>query len=309
MVSACLLLSLLLPPVLCGVCNDRSTHCGAWAKDGECISNANYVRAPPCPSHPPSDAISISSSVPTPHSADKPSPPPSHSAGLLLAPPSCSLTHLAPLVPSLNAFIGKFACAEQMAAMCPLSCSVCTHECEDLDESCAGWAVDGHCRSNPIFMLKTCPTSCGACSPSCKDTKFQCEAWGLMGQCNDNPGFMARYCPVTCGVCKNACKDLHPDCPNWATGSECHDNPGFMYKTCPFSCNVCSDGPTCMDKNTTQCHIWADSGECLHNPMAVVKECPETCGACTTSCMDHDENCHGWAVQAKCESRAAARRL
>jgi prolyl 4-hydroxylase len=35
--------------------------------------------------------------------------------------------------------------------------------CVDLDKGCDGWAFDGECEKNPVFMLKQCRMSCNAC--------------------------------------------------------------------------------------------------------------------------------------------------
>mgnify|MGYP002834795358 CR=1 FL=1 len=37
----------------------------------------------------------------------------------------------------------------------------------------------------------------------------------------------------------------------------------------------------------------------------MMADCAETCGVCTTSCMDHDEGCKGWAYAGKCSDDAS----
>ena len=46
---------------------------------------------------------------------------------------------------------------------CPVSCGTCTKVCQDKDESCRAWAVDGECESNAAHMTTACPQSCGLC--------------------------------------------------------------------------------------------------------------------------------------------------
>ena len=115
-----------------------------------------------------------------------------------------------------------------MAIECPLSCGICTHECNDTDTSCGAWATAGECEANPEAMLRLCPTSCGLCTPECYDLDKECTAWGAAGECNTNPEFMIRKCPVTCEACKSTCKDIQQDCPGWTADGECFKNPGFM---------------------------------------------------------------------------------
>ena len=120
-----------------------------------------------------------------------------------------------------------------MAIECPLSCGICTHQCNDTETSCGAWATAGECEANPDSMLRLCPTSCGLCTPECKDIDKECPGWGAAGECNTNPEFMIRTCPVTCEACKATCKDIQPDCPGWTADGECFKNPGFMCVTRP----------------------------------------------------------------------------
>ena len=67
-----------------------------------------------------------------------------------------------------------------MAVTCPLSCSVCTHTCNDTHASCPEWAKMGECKENAHWMLKECPTSCGVCVPQCEDSLKECAGWASM---------------------------------------------------------------------------------------------------------------------------------
>ena len=274
--------------VLAGICNDKRTDCANWAKDGECAGeNAVSILSPqlgpepgitcPSPPLPPPLVIAFAGRVS------------SVAIGAEVPIPSYNQPHLLSVAPQ-----------KYMAEICPLSCGVCSHVCNDTDASCGSWAQQGECESNPDAMLRICPTSCGLCTPECKDLKPDCPGWGASGECNENPEYMVRNCPVTCEACKSTCKDVQSDCPGWTADGECYKNPGFMYKECPGSCGVC-EGVKCADKNVTQCQIWADAGECVNNPLAVMKECPDSCGVCRRPSR-YTPSCH-LAAAARSSSR------
>jgi len=90
--------------------------------------------------------------------------------------------------------------------------------CEDQDPSCPGWAAQGQCTANTVYMSARCGLSCGNCqqpadptsapppaaappAASCVDESTYCSTWATDGQCKSNPGYMLRHCKLACEAC------------------------------------------------------------------------------------------------------------
>jgi hypothetical protein len=99
-----------------GYCNDKSTSCAAWAKDGECSGkNAEYL------------------SVLCPHSCG-----------------TCTLT-CSDTDQSCANWAKQGDCQSNAGFMlktCPTSCGLCTPTCKDVHEDCTGWTAAGACGDN-----------------------------------------------------------------------------------------------------------------------------------------------------------------
>ena len=76
--------------------------------------------------------------------------------------------------------------------------------CSDVHENataCRQWSGEGHCTSNPAFMLANCSHSCGLCKSVCIDRDVHCSTWAKSGHCETNPYAMLKACPSSCGIC------------------------------------------------------------------------------------------------------------
>ena len=141
----CLAVVLLTPTASAvGYCNDKSTSCGGWAKDGECQgNNAECAKA-----H--TRAFAQPGSVCCLRACRYLS---------LLCPHSCgTCTHKCE---DGDVSCGNWAkggqCksnAQFMNSKCPTSCGLCTPTCKDIHEDCMTWMHAGACGDNPLFMLK-----------------------------------------------------------------------------------------------------------------------------------------------------------
>jgi hypothetical protein len=217
-------------------CRDSEEMCPAWADNGECKKNIDFMYR----------HCGASCGVCKTRCYDKD--------------PACAEW----------ARSGECSTNTGLLTICPSSCGLCTELCLDKHNDCPNWANDGACSTNAAYMLKECPNSCGICNDvthaqsnhpttrelhlsetrACADTdRTQCLIWG-QHECDANPGSLLRMCPHTCGVCTLACEDKYGDCPNWALGKSsmfgsqtfrkgCDDDPKFMLYNCPHSCGIC----------------------------------------------------------------------
>jgi hypothetical protein len=144
-----------------------------------------------------------------------------------------------------------------MFAQCSKSCLGCTSDpvCSDnYDYSglCPGWAFNGFCSRNPLFMFNNCWKSCTNCTAAqiCANVQDDalCEAWARNGECSGNPVFMYANCRVACTKCApynngvpNCVNALLNDsvCDALATNLTCVSNPSFMFQFCYKSCTGC----------------------------------------------------------------------
>ena len=115
-----------------GYCNDKSTSCAFWAKNGECTGdNAEHL------------------STLCPHSCA-----------------TCTIT-----CNDTETACGDWAKAGHcksnpgfMLKACPTSCGLCTPTCHDVHDDCPGWTASGACGDN-VRALNPAPSP--ACSPAC----------------------------------------------------------------------------------------------------------------------------------------------
>ena len=74
--------------------------------------------------------------------------------------------------------------------------------CNDKDNSCAAWALDGECEGeNSEHVKNICPHTCGVCTIMCSDREDNCASWAKEGQCADNKDYMHKECQTSCGLC------------------------------------------------------------------------------------------------------------
>ena len=245
------------------ICNDESTSCSNWAKQGEC----------------PKEGAGLDSLCPV-------------SCGTCTKPLTCNETE-----EDCEGWAKAGECENNpklMLKKCPISCGICSvvsrndgkhHDlkgpCVDRKFQCPQWAAANACNENARFMATECPASCEICKPSCIDLHPDCPGWAASGECITNPLFLLKTCSKSCNVCGDPTESA-------SVGSA--STPGSS-----------GSRPTCLDHNVTQCHIWADTGQCTTNPGAVFKDCPQTCGACSSACTDHDDRCRSWALAGNCD--------
>jgi hypothetical protein len=98
----------------------------------------------------------------------------------------------------------------------------------------------------------------GAAAAPCADMHTECLGWAAQGECQRNPVYMAA-CAKTCGLCGGAASTRHTvamslaaakggsgaagctldkdaSCKGWAAAGECPRNPAYMQATCGTSC-------------------------------------------------------------------------
>ena len=85
--------------------------------------------------------------------------------------------------------------------------------CQDTNEDCPQWAVQGECKNNPNYMLSGCPMSCGTCG-RLMDAIADTDADG--GYKDSQQQLRA--------ISNMACRDLHDNCVKWANMGECSIN-------------------------------------------------------------------------------------
>ena len=189
--------------------------------------------------------------------------------------------------------------------LCPVACGALPRLCDDTDEHCASWSMQGECTANPQTMLETCPVACGQAANVCVDTDENCASWAADGQCETNTGFMLSTCAVSCGVCKRSCLDKSDSCANWANEGQCESNPGHMLSECPVACEVCDSMQVVEDNDPKKCPLWARTGECTKNPIMMFKQCKKSCKIGEVVCGDratYDE-CQSWAKEGRCDKK------
>ncbi|RCN28425.1 shTK domain protein, partial [Ancylostoma caninum] len=210
-------------------CCDKHPSCASWARRGECSKNPKWM-LPNC-------QLSC-------HNCETDSDERSTDATQCGtgSESNCCDKH-----PSCASWAGRGECSnnpEYMLSNCQLSCHSCetdTNEtsdkssdtlkcgtgsqsnCCDKHPHCESWASQGHCRSNPSWMLPNCQFSCQDCEN--EPDEFSMD-------------------PELCGTGeKSGCCDFHPSCPHWASVCECKRNRNYMQLNCMLSCNTCITDP------------------------------------------------------------------
>ena len=82
------------------------------------------------------------------------------------APPLLALVDAIELAVLQKAGGSEADTAAAVAAAAPSLENIEDPRCKDDNPSCAAWAVDGQCKSNPKYMLVSCARACGACTPT-----------------------------------------------------------------------------------------------------------------------------------------------
>ncbi len=133
-------------------CVDTNDSCAPWAADGECLSNAEYMRTA-CP-----ESCNLCTA-----GGDMPKRPKTSRA-------SCADED----EKSCSARAGLGHCHSNKTRMllhCPRACQFCHYwkdyaddfDCVDRESMCATWAKAGECEKNKLYMSANCVTSCGTC--------------------------------------------------------------------------------------------------------------------------------------------------
>lgn len=86
--------------------------------------------------------------------------------------------------------------------------------CQDKDEQCYEWAVEGECRRNLHFMLTSCARSCGSCHSLPRGSR----------------GFVHVQEETTTAICFD--EHAGHDCHKWAMEGECLINPSCTFVKC-----------------------------------------------------------------------------
>jgi len=184
--------------------------------------------------------------------------------------------------------------SDYMLSNCTQSCFNCTDtiKCEDKNEMCEQWAMQGKCKSDPGNMMTQCTKSCLGCSadPVCANKETDCDYWAGRGECAKNAVWMYKNCWKSCVNCStpHVCDNVLDDalCEAWAANGECSINPRYMLEKCRLSCTRCKaleyGRPKCINAllNETLCLTWAQRGECTNNPGFMLRNCYKMCTSC-----------------------------
>ena len=74
-----------------------------------------------------------------------------------------------------------------MLTTCPKLCGACTAACAD---------------KSLVHSFRTHPfTFTGACTTACADKSDGCIGWAANGKCDEDKLFMWPHCPYSCGIC------------------------------------------------------------------------------------------------------------
>lgn len=315
---------------------EKDEACAAWAAQGECASNAAFMRAS-C-----AEACGLCSQ----RASTSP-------AGACVDDfNDCSLWAKTGECQSNKAYMDEH---------CARSCGACSEgaECKDHSPQCQTWAKAGQCSTNKGYMQEKCQLSCGVCSTvaraavssnrdDCVDLNQFCTTWAAEGQCSSNRAWMETNCRLSCRLC-GSCQDLVGDCEGWKRDGQCERNRRFMAKHCLKTCGWCDESPEaaesrCADEDI-KCELWAQQKECTKNAAFMKTECPRACRFCVPGrpraraqpqakqkqpqqkqpqpkpsskppntetvrapsmspahqCIDHDHRCEAWAKTGACE--------
>ncbi|CAG5114964.1 unnamed protein product [Candidula unifasciata] len=100
-----------------------------------------------------------------------------------------------------------------------------------------GQTVDnGLCAGEPVQAKNQGPDE-----GDCDDEVGSCALWASNGQCETNPKYMKVHCLKSCKMCvsEEECEDLHSNCSVWAKSGQCQSNPSYMNHNCKKSCGKC----------------------------------------------------------------------
>jgi prolyl 4-hydroxylase len=122
--------------------------------------------------------------------------------------------------------------------------------CLDDRDGCAEYAVLGHCKTNPTFMLAHCKFSCNACP---ENLKYFETNWGEPQESsgpnaakieeviqqtevymNEKVYKLGMYLSV-----RTDCINRDKLCSKWASEGECQNNPMWMTIHCAPACQTC----------------------------------------------------------------------
>ncbi|XP_022341790.2 uncharacterized protein LOC111135757 [Crassostrea virginica] len=184
--------------------------------------------------------------------------------------------------------------------------NVVTTGCRDKHNTreCEGWAKRDECQRNPKWMIPNCRASCGRCNDgSCKnlyDDK-KCKYWANERECFKNPIWMRKNCAESCNSCEEtdgSNVDDNNDDENTRNNDvdrtkdvevEIHVNDGQATTRGPrqkYEDEEESD-PTCRDEhNDRECKIWANYGHCAINPSYMSKMCKKSCNKCESGARE-----------------------
>merc|ERR1712151_380312 len=151
-------------------CTDEDSQCVAWAKEGQCSSNPEYMRQN-CKS-----SCSLCGSP-----VQTPSAPAGHGTQNGTVPAWCQF------VPTP---FQDVACrGPSRSCQCKDWCRSTSAASRQWNPECCGCSAD-------------LPSSLGSDGGvRCTDEDSQCIAWAKAGQCSANPAFMRRSCKSSCNLC------------------------------------------------------------------------------------------------------------
>ena len=252
-------------------CIDESDECPLWAQTGHCEKNPSYMM----------NNCLISCGV-------------------------CA----GPTVNTTTTTAGPTTEASTTAAptTTTVTTTTTTKLCADETEECAYWAANGHCETNPGYMLNNCLISCGVCAgPTVNTTMTTTDVTTASTSTTTKPGTTATSSTtaiptattVTTTTTTKPCIDETESCKIWAETGQCEMNPEYMLSNCLISCGVCA-GPTV---NTTTATAALTSTAKPSTTTTGTTAVPTTTTATTTTraCLDLNNQCPLWAQTGHCE--------
>ncbi|KAI8781987.1 cysteine-rich venom protein LIO1 [Biomphalaria glabrata] len=294
-----------------GDCNDKAGGCAAWAKNGQCQSNPNYMLKD-CKKS--CDVCKAKGGSVNQGGEDK-----GGSVNQGGEDGDCNDN-----AGGCAAWAKDGQCQinpKYMLKNCKKSCDVCKakggsvnqggedkggsvnqggedEDCNDNAGGCAAWAKDRQCQINPKYMLKNCKKSCNVCKAKGGSVNQGGEdKGGSVNQGGEDKGGN-----VNQGGDDKKCNDDPSGCIGRAERGECQTNQDYMRQSCRSFCSFCESDTSCVD-SISRCSNWAKANECKTNPDWMWKNCRYSCKKCNRKnrCIDLNSKCDQWAKANKCD--------
>ena len=182
-----------------GCADSDQAQCPAWAANGDCAKNSEWMVTNCCVS-------CAAGAAATPPSATAAADAPAFSEDCADSSPECPAWKVAGECeknPDYTKANCRFSCSvclkppskQSAAAAVPAAAAAAKTPCVDSDPAqCPAWATSGDCKKNSEWMATNCCKSCTAAVPCVDSDPAQCPAWAMQGDCTKNTAWMTENC-------------------------------------------------------------------------------------------------------------------